>query len=662
MAALAKVSIDIGAMRALVRSMEAAGEDIPRAAASFNLSLLMVGLPTSSQDQVSYTAPVPLWIEVALRDLNRRLTLAEMIQRSSPGLNVVTFNDKHLSTDSDAQIGRKIDRIEQLLDQETDEVDPELLSLLKDNSLDPYFAKALAEAIPPEELDGYLAKLEEQYRSVPHDDPSGTEPRENEGVDPTSLDVLRQEYDKLNSALGVVFGLASQGRGSLAVPGMADDWAAHIRGLSDDGGAGPIRLAQVIGDGQWSDDFLVETYRAAKDAGGDAGANTWTVDMKIFDGDPLSGILRAMQLNPDAVRRTFAVGPRTTITVDGAEVSVDQEMWEVFNRPGYAAQELVGALTAGIGAPPVEGQRAWQPALARDLTRMSGWIDDQVDAAEAEQQEAEDEAGPLWKRLAHGALDLTGLVPVVGELFDAVNAVWYFADGDVINGALSAGSVVPFVGWGFQGGKWVRTGLKASDLAKLSREAKDGRLALTFVPGGRVIPADKLDDPGMWAAENFLTPAELRLWSGNRSFMRRVIAGNRFNAMAVPHYKYNEITLVPAAGRRRGFRVDSLNPPIEIVSRKHTQFGQVKPQTAKNYVDEFRTKYPPGTIIGDTRKNRDLGIAGQALRGDMVMEVPPQFSGAKLDAILKYAQDPRLGKVYIKDFNGQWLTPKPPGV
>ena len=50
--------------------------------------------------------------------------------------------------------------------------------------------------------------------------------------------------------------------------------------------------------------------------------------------------------------------------------------------------------------------------------------------------------------LAHGVLDVAGLVPVVGEPADGVNALWYEAQGDHLNPTLSAAGMVPILGWG----------------------------------------------------------------------------------------------------------------------------------------------------------------------------------------------------------------------
>jgi hypothetical protein len=51
-----------------------------------------------------------------------------------------------------------------------------------------------------------------------------------------------------------------------------------------------------------------------------------------------------------------------------------------------------------------------------------------------------------WKDIGHGALDVAGLIPGVGEAADLANAVWYTAEGDYLNAGLSLVSVIPVVG------------------------------------------------------------------------------------------------------------------------------------------------------------------------------------------------------------------------
>jgi hypothetical protein len=48
--------------------------------------------------------------------------------------------------------------------------------------------------------------------------------------------------------------------------------------------------------------------------------------------------------------------------------------------------------------------------------------------------------------VGHTTLDAVGLVPVVGDPADAVNALWYARDGDYASAGMSAVGLVPIVG------------------------------------------------------------------------------------------------------------------------------------------------------------------------------------------------------------------------
>lgn len=53
---------------------------------------------------------------------------------------------------------------------------------------------------------------------------------------------------------------------------------------------------------------------------------------------------------------------------------------------------------------------------------------------------------PWWSGVGHTALDLLGLVPVLGEPADLANAAWYAAEGNHLDAGLSLISVIPVVG------------------------------------------------------------------------------------------------------------------------------------------------------------------------------------------------------------------------
>lgn len=67
--------------------------------------------------------------------------------------------------------------------------------------------------------------------------------------------------------------------------------------------------------------------------------------------------------------------------------------------------------------------------------------------------------------IGHTALDVAGMVPVIGEAADLANAGWYLAEGDKTNAALSAAGAIPFAGNFATGAKWAKKGVNAVDMA-----------------------------------------------------------------------------------------------------------------------------------------------------------------------------------------------------
>lgn len=128
---------------------------------------------------------------------------------------------------------------------------------------------------------------------------------------------------------------------------------------------------------------------------------------------------------------------------------------------------------------------------------------------------------------------------------------------------------------------------------------------------------DRLDDP------------ELEFWR------RRMAEGDQFNYQNHHRYPQNEVTLA------NDKRLDSYDPGDSIVSRKNTQLDGVKPETAKSYIDEILSKYPPGTKIKGS---------SDTLQGDLVLEVPVQ-NGVVPPAIIDHANS-KIPPVVIRDVLG----------
>lgn len=70
--------------------------------------------------------------------------------------------------------------------------------------------------------------------------------------------------------------------------------------------------------------------------------------------------------------------------------------------------------------------------------------------------------------MGHGALDLAGLIPGIGELADGTNAAWYAGQDRYTEAAISGAAAVPFAGWAATAGKAAD---KATDIAKAAGHA-----------------------------------------------------------------------------------------------------------------------------------------------------------------------------------------------
>jgi len=79
-----------------------------------------------------------------------------------------------------------------------------------------------------------------------------------------------------------------------------------------------------------------------------------------------------------------------------------------------------------------------------------------------------------WLSPFQTGLDVVGLVPVVGEIADGINAAIYLYQGDYVNAGLSGTAMIPFLGMGATGAK---LGIKAKNAFNLTSAAKgEGRV------------------------------------------------------------------------------------------------------------------------------------------------------------------------------------------
>ncbi|MEU1893675.1 DNRLRE domain-containing protein [Streptomyces pristinaespiralis] len=78
--------------------------------------------------------------------------------------------------------------------------------------------------------------------------------------------------------------------------------------------------------------------------------------------------------------------------------------------------------------------------------------------------------------IGHAALDVVGLIPVVGEVADVANGIWYAAEGNYVDAALSMSSAIPLVGYGasaVKAGRYAKKGMDALDSANDARKTTD---------------------------------------------------------------------------------------------------------------------------------------------------------------------------------------------
>ncbi|MFE9437474.1 polymorphic toxin-type HINT domain-containing protein [Streptomyces sp. NPDC006602] len=95
--------------------------------------------------------------------------------------------------------------------------------------------------------------------------------------------------------------------------------------------------------------------------------------------------------------------------------------------------------------------------------------------------------GLSWSDIGHAALDVVGLIPVVGEAADLANCGWYAAEGEYLDAALSCASAIPFAGYGATAAKAAKYGDEA--LEAIDTASDVGRQVDNAIP-----PAGKTPD------------------------------------------------------------------------------------------------------------------------------------------------------------------------
>ncbi len=105
--------------------------------------------------------------------------------------------------------------------------------------------------------------------------------------------------------------------------------------------------------------------------------------------------------------------------------------------------------------------------------------------------------------IGHVTLDVVGMVPIVGEAADFINMVWYLAEGDEVNAAFSAGSLIPIAGTAVAVGgryvfKYVVNAQPVRNIFRAGARSVNNRLVPELLRGSDGNPLDLAD----WLGEH----------------------------------------------------------------------------------------------------------------------------------------------------------------
>ncbi|NTW39827.1 MAG: hypothetical protein HGA44_08035 [Cellulomonadaceae bacterium] len=480
-------SIDIPQMRTLVTDLVNARYHVEVNRKAIANQLLTVQV---SGEPLLRLFTVEGWLDEQVPGIRRRLALAEGIEAQSPGAGTVIQIDEALvSTATVAEARADARRAAELIaaygtgqlqydDLAASALPAELLTLLAENSLDPYFADELARSTNAEAV-AALVKTTSEFR---------VHVFESSQTDLTVSEVDEQ-YDALLWGLGESLGLATRGTGELALPSSwGRDWVATMTDLPQSdlalAASRTAALSLVMSRGTWSPDLVMDTADALYGVELAYGPDAWaglTMAAIVAPGgyvytDPLAGVLAAASIYPEVTQELFDDSHVTSVTIDGQVISLTGFLEYSLRRdwPSDKGAALSAALSSATT--PYVGGSTISNVIAADAAAVYETMTAEYEAATAEAK-ADDHG--WFSTLGHLLLDVLGFIPFLGEPADGANAAWYTAEGNYTDAALSSAGMVVGVGWAAVGGKWVRRANSAEELLEIER--RFGNLAVDAV-------------------------------------------------------------------------------------------------------------------------------------------------------------------------------------
>jgi hypothetical protein len=488
-------SIEISGMKTLVQSVESALEGIPSDQGAVRSQLDRVMLPTQS---VAPADHVVSWMQDEIAGLRRRLALAISIEASTPGVqSFVQLDESLISTKTPAEAAALADKVADKIEDGDGDFDDDILKVLEENSVDPYFASALAKRLSPEEVANFAQSMGSRRESIA-----------SYSTDPDELKDFDAQYTRWLDGLGKTLGIATmQGGSDLKLP---DDYSQQwLSAMTDSDKTRPGEaswLALVVSRGTWSTDFTVDLTRGIYNHERDVDMRgMWQMDAFPVGGstyvgavepggtqayDPLALLLKAVGRDQDAAIELFTRTEKVTVEVDGQQQTSDAFLKYLIAERRWPVDDGEGAkLAIAAGMTPKLGGSVDSALVAQYANTMIKYKTAEIEARA-------DDGGNWFSDVGHLVLDGLGLIPVAGEAFDVVNGIWYYAEGSVVDGSLSMAAVIPVLGWGATGGKWARKGAKALDAAKLV--GRDGKPLDELVDSFQLLAKADNIEPGVF--------------------------------------------------------------------------------------------------------------------------------------------------------------------
>ncbi|WP_058892188.1 hypothetical protein [Serinicoccus chungangensis] len=443
---MATVSVDIEAMRDLVRTLKGVEDEVARAESRVVQALTRFGL--SSRD-LSGVAEIGDWATRKHLVLRNQLFYAEWLAASAPGIQRTVSYDHQAVPDLSYEEAKQFaDRARDLMDTYTMPPPQELIDLLERYGGDATFALLVLDGY--REGDGYAStdmgpSIDLDYLAALDDSPASERFLQ---LYAGSLGVLSHEFD-FPGAEDVTDARA------FALLASRGDWSADwLVGLGED----VIRIEREDPEA-WAAE-MAETSRFRYDR------------LPVFRDpqgadviDPMPWVLEAMSRNPEALRAFLLGGEDVPIRVEDGE-----DDWDV----DIPANLRHLALERGW----MQDRGASLGAALVELSALDpGSIDQHLE--NLDRLKPMDGFNPL-SFFTHLGLDIIGLVPGVGEWADGLNVALYVGEGKYVNAGFSSAAAIPGAGTGSTIAKWIRHVNQAGYAGGVTLTAKDIKDLIRF--------------------------------------------------------------------------------------------------------------------------------------------------------------------------------------